>query len=68
MQVRCLCCHGQLAKPDAGELAGLFADHIARGTLMLCDRLKSYHSLSAITGCTVKDCHNLTEEEKNFLT
>ena len=29
VQVRCLCCHGQPAKPEAGELAKLFADHIA---------------------------------------
>lgn len=54
------------AKPDAGELTGLFAEHIARGTLVLCDGLKSYHSLPAATGCTVKDCHGLTEEERSF--
>ncbi len=54
------------AKPDAEELTSLFADHIAQGTLVLCDGLKSYHSLSEATGCTVKDCHELTEEEKNF--
>lgn len=54
------------AKPDAEELAGLFAGHIAQGALLLCDGLKSYHSLSASAGCTVKDCHELTEEERNF--
>lgn len=54
------------AKPDAGELVSLFADHIAHGTLVLCDGLKSYHGLSLATGCTVKDCHGLTEEEKSF--
>lgn len=54
------------AKPDAEELAGLFADHIAQGTLVLCDGLKSYRSLPAATGCTVKDCHEPTEEEKGF--
>ena len=54
------------AKPDAEEMSGLFAGHIAKGTLVLCDGLKSYHSLPAATGCTVKDCHELTEEEKSF--
>lgn len=54
------------AKPDAEELTGLFADHIAQGTLVLCDGLKSYLSLPVVTGCTVKDCHDLTEEEKSF--
>ncbi len=54
------------AKLDAEELAGLFADYIALGALVLCDGLKSYHRLSAATGCMVKDCHGLTEEEKNF--
>ena len=54
------------AKPDAEELAGLFAGHIAQGALVLCDGLKSYHSLSAVTGCTVKDCHEAAEEEKGF--
>lgn len=54
------------AKPDAKELAGLFADHIAQGALVLCDGLKSYQGLPAVTGCTVKDCHELTEEEKSF--
>lgn len=33
---------------------------------MLCDGLKSYHVLAAATGCTVKDCHGITEEEKSF--
>lgn len=33
---------------------------------MLCDGLKSYHILPAATGCTVKDCCGLTEEEKSF--
>ncbi len=54
------------AKTGAEELAGLFAGHIAQGAMVLCDGLKSYHSLSAATGCTVKDCHGLTEDEKNF--
>lgn len=28
------------AKPDAEELAGIFAGHIAQGALLLCDGLK----------------------------
>lgn len=54
------------AKPDAKELSDLFAEHIAMGSLVLCDGLKSYHSLPTATGCTVKDCHELTPEEKHF--
>ena len=54
------------AKPDAEEPAGLFIGHIARDSLVLCDGLKSYHVLAAATGCTVKDCHGITEEEKSF--
>ncbi len=54
------------AKPDAEELAGLFKGHIAQGARVLCDGLKSYQSLPVATGCTVKNCHILTEEEKSF--
>lgn len=54
------------AKPDAEELSVLFASHIAKDTLALCYGLKSYHCLPAATGCTVKECHELTEEEKDF--
>lgn len=54
------------AKPDAGELAGIFTGHISQDTLVLCDGLKSYRSLSAATGCTMKDCHGIQEEEKGF--
>lgn len=54
------------AKPDAEELAVVFTGHIAHDTLVLCDGLKSYHSLTAAIGCTVKDCHKLQEEEKGF--
>lgn len=54
------------AKPDAEELAGVFSDHIAQDSLVLCDGLKSYHGLAVATGCTVKDCHGATEEEKGF--
>lgn len=54
------------AKPDAKELSGVFAGHIAKDSLVLCDGLKSYHGLAAATGCTVKDCHEATEGEKGF--
>lgn len=54
------------AKPSASELAELFADHIAPGTLALCDGLKSYNVLAKTAGCTVKDCNTSTEEEKCF--
>lgn len=32
-----------MAKPDAEELRELYKEHIAQGTLVLCDGLKSYH-------------------------
>lgn len=54
------------AKPDGKELAGVFTGHIAQGALLLCDGLKSYRSLCAVTDCSIKDCHELTEEEKSF--
>lgn len=54
------------AKPDAEELTEIFKGHIAQDTLVLCDGLKSYRSLTAATGCTVKDCHKLRDEEKGF--
>jgi len=52
--------------PDHVHMYVSFAGHIAQGTLILCDGLKSYYSLSVSAGCTVKDCHGSTEEEKNF--
>lgn len=54
------------AKPDSEELTEIFTGHIAQDTLVLCDGLKSYRGLTAATGCTVKDCHDLQEEEKGF--
>lgn len=54
------------AKPSAKELEELFRNHIAPGTLALCDGLKSYNVLTKIAGCTVKDCNTSTEEEKHF--
>lgn len=54
------------AKPDAEELAYLFENHISQGTLILCDGLKSYHVLTKVADCTVKNCNISTEEEKCF--
>lgn len=54
------------AKPSADELAELFGERIAQGTLALCDGLKSYHILTEIVGCTIKDCSTSTKEEKCF--
>ena len=56
------------ATPDAEELVEIFNGHISQGTLVLCDGLKSCHSLAAATGCTVKDCHEIQEEDKGFFT
>lgn len=44
------------AKPSAKELLDIFEGHIADGTLVLCDGLRSYHALPGIADCTVKDC------------
>ena len=54
------------AKPDAEELKGLFREHIAQGTLILCDGLKSYRALPTITECTIKDCSGIAADEKCF--
>lgn len=54
------------AKPDADELAQPFENHIAKGSLVLCDGLKSYNILPTIAECTVKSCNMPTEEEKRF--
>lgn len=43
------------AKPSSPELQEIFGGHIARGTLVLCDGLKSYQCLEHIADCTVKD-------------
>ena len=54
------------AKPDAEELKLVFSDHIADGTLVLCDGLRSYSQLPAIANCTVRDCTCVEKEEKCF--
>ncbi len=37
-------------------MISIFEGHIAAGTLVLCDGLRSYHALPGIADCTVKDC------------
>lgn len=54
------------AKPDAGELKQLFCGHIADGSLILCDGLRSYSVLSSFAECTIKDCSYPVEGEKGF--
>ena len=54
------------AKPDAEELTGLYKEHIAQGTLVLCDGLKSYRELLTVAECTVKDCSGISRDEKCF--
>ena len=54
------------AKPDAEELTELYKEHIAQGTLVLCDRLKSYRVLPTVAECAVKDCSGIIGDEKCF--
>lgn len=41
------------AKPSGRELCQVFGTHIAEGTLVLTDGLRSYKKLEVATGCTV---------------
>lgn len=54
------------AKPDTEEVKALFDGHIANGTLVLCDGLRSYNSLASVAECTVKDCSSCTADESHF--
>lgn len=54
------------AKPSAKELLHIFEGHIANGTLVLCDGLRSYHALPGIAGCTVRDCMNREGDDAHF--
>ncbi|MCM1065118.1 MAG: IS1595 family transposase [Eubacterium sp.] len=51
-----LACSVNRAKPSAAELLRIFGGHIADGTLVLCDGLRSYHALPGIADCTARDC------------
>lgn len=53
-------------KPSAKELVSIFEGHIADGTLVLCDGLRSYHVLPGIADCTVRDCMNQEGDEPHF--
>ena len=48
------------AKPSSAELMQIFGNHIADGTLILTDGLRSYGTFCSISGCTVK---NVQSEE-----
>ena len=54
------------AKPSAKELLDVFEGHIADGTLVLCDGLRSYHALPGIADCTVRDCNDREVEGTCF--
>ena len=46
------------ANPSAKELLDVFEGHIADGTLVLCDGLRSYHALPEIADYAVKNCND----------
>ena len=54
------------AKPSAGELIAIFEGHIADGTFLLCDGLRSYHALPGIAECVVRDCARYTDKATGF--
>ena len=54
------------AKPSKSELQSVFNGHISEGTLALCDGLKAYKYLEALSGCTVSDVNTAQSNEKNF--
>ena len=56
------------AKPDSEELKALFEGHIADGSLILCDGLRSYNILPTIANCTVSNCNDLSGEFYNLNT
>lgn len=46
------------AKPSSGEVCGVFGGHIAGGTLVLTDGLRSYKGLEDAAACTVVDINH----------
>ncbi len=54
------------AKPSAKELLDIFEGHIADGTLVLCDGLRSCHALPGIADCAVRDCMNRESGDAHF--
>lgn len=52
------------AKPSACELKQIFEGHIADGTLILTDGLRSYNALKSVSDCTIMDVR--TEDSNGF--
>ena len=52
------------AKPSRDELSDIFCGHIADGTIVLTDGLRSYHALESLANCAVIDVTK--EENKSF--
>lgn len=55
------------AKPSNQELKEVFESKLKPGTLILCDGLKGYNSLSRETGCDMCDVNKAPQEESNVL-
>lgn len=47
------------AKPDGTELQEVYDGHLADGTLVLCDGLRSYNALKEIADCTITDINSV---------
>ena len=54
------------AKPSSDEIAEIYNGHIADGTLILVDGLRSYNSLKEIANCSIKDVVNDDENDPVF--
>lgn len=46
------------AKPSSTEIAEIYEGHIADGTLVLVDGLRSYNALKTVANCSIKDVVN----------
>ncbi len=57
---------GMLSPPPLTGLSPAQRRHISNGTLALCNRLRSYHALSGIADCTVRDCVNQEGDDAHF--
>jgi hypothetical protein len=54
------------AKPSIAELKEAFGGHIDKSAMLLCDGLRGYSSLKALTDCDVIDVNNADLKEKSF--
>ena len=54
------------AKPSIAELKEAFGGHIDKSAMLLCDGLRGYSSLKALTDCEVIDVNNTDLKEKSF--